>query len=207
MEHDHEHQIKHQIDHGADQQEIQRGLAVAHGAQNGRHGVIQKLKHHAHGVDGEVGHGLVKHHAGLYVHKPLKQRAGEQTAGNGEHQPDANEQNQRRGYRAAQLMLAPGAEKLGDHDAGAVAEADGKGQKNQRQRAGGAGGGQRVLRHEVADHDAVHGVVKLLQKVAGHDGKGKQQNVLPLRAGGHIVSANIGCQDDSLQTAIFILIQ
>jgi len=37
-----------------------------------------------------------------------------------------------------------------------------------------------------ADDDAVHRVVQLLQKLAGHDRQRKEQYLLPLRADGHI---------------------
>ena len=50
-----------------------------------------------------------------------------------------------------------------------------------------AHGGQRRLAHIVAHHDAVHRVVQLLEELPGHDGQGKEEQLPPGRAGGHII--------------------
>ena len=132
-----------------------------------------------------------------------EKRPGEHAAGHGKQRAQSHEKEQRRGHGAAQLVLPPRAVKLGDHDARAVAEADGKGEEHQRERAGRAGGGQRLLRHEVADDDAVDGVVKLLKQVAGHDGQRKQKDMLPFRPRGHIVFSDVSGQD-SFSRAVVI---
>ena len=130
---------------------------------------------------------MIEHLPGGHVHEAAQQPPGQQASEKGEKRAQARQQDQGGGYGGPQLVHPLRAEKLGDHDAGAVAEADGEGQEDERQRAGRAGGGQGVLGYEVAHHDAVHRVVELLQKVAGHDRQREQEDLFPLRSHRHIV--------------------
>ena len=189
---DDEPEVEHGVEHGADAEEVHARPAVAHRTEYARYGVVDVLEDEAHGVDGEVLDGVSP--AGLVrdTHEAHDQQLGAEAAEDGERGAQAGLGYEQRGGRPPELMFAPCAVELGDEHASAVGKAQGDGQKEEDERGAAAHGGEHGVRYLLrrpavaADDDAVHRVVQLLQKLAGHDRQRKEQYLLPLRADGHI---------------------
>ena len=179
--------VQHQIQHRGHAQEIQRRPGISHGPEDGGDAVVQKLEHQSQGIHREICDGQGDQFLPPDVHQTRHKPAGAGQTDEHGGQAHPAQEHQRGGHSTFQLVPASGAVKLGDHDAAAVAEAQGKGQKQECQRGAGAHGGQRRLAHIVAHHDAVHRVVQLLEELPGHDGQGKEEQLPPGRAGGHII--------------------
>lgn len=67
-ERQHEDEIENDVEHGGDDEEIERALGIAHGAQNARAHVVEHKANDAREVDGEVRRGL-RHDLGRGLHE------------------------------------------------------------------------------------------------------------------------------------------
>ena len=163
-EHAHQEQVEQDVDDHGHDQEVHRGVAVAHGAQHGGAEVIQHRRAHAHEHDVEVAEGLVED-LGRGVDQTQDVVGPE-----GAQQHDERRQPQAQPDELARAALhAHGvsrAEALGHGDGQTRAAADGKAQDHKVQRAGSAHRGESVHAEDAADQDAVGQTVKLLKQVA-----------------------------------------
>ena len=180
----HEQNIQHHVDDHRGDQEQQGGAAVAQGPQNTGAEIVQDGGPGAHEDDEDVGVSVVIDFGGG-VDQAENIVGGEkgqhrQAQGKNQAQPD------QLAGAAADGLLIPGAEALGDGDGKAGADAQGKAQHQEVQRPGGAHGGKGVDAQQPAHDDAVGQVIKLLEQVAHQQRRTEGEN--PRKGGpcGHV---------------------
>ena len=184
MEIDDEHQIQHDVEHGGQQQEIQRALAVAQRAHDGRSQIIQNHGGNAQQHGGKISVGFVDD-VGRRLHPDEnlpRQRDGNRR----------DDQSHRRGkpdtvgHIFAQILLVMRAEALCNRDGQSRAGTHAEAQNQELQRAHRAHCGQRVHPQILTDDDAIGHAVKLLEEVAENQRQRKSKNMLRRTAEGHI---------------------
>ena len=116
----------------------------------------------------------------------MEQRPDEH--GGQDHDDDRGNRRQRNAAAdgAGQLLPLLCPEILGDHDAGSHGDADKQDKQKVQNRSRAAHGGQGIIAHIAAHHNAVNGVIKLLGNVADEHGDGKGDNLFPGRSHRHI---------------------
>ena len=198
----HKGEVKHDVQNRGDEQEIERGLAVAQRAQQRGRDIIPELEHEARGVDAEI----QQRQRQQRLRRAERARKQESRAADAdERHQKPHRQHQHDGCRGIlpQLLLPRSAEILRDQHARADGKADGERGKQNRQRRAGAHGGQRLLAVEIADNDGVGGVIQLLQQIPRHDRQGKLHNELPGRSPGQVLGHDAffsGMINDTLNT-------
>ena len=185
-----EHQVQHDVGHGRPGQVDQGPAGVPGGVQNAGGHIVHDAEQHAAKIDADVGHSVVQHLSGG-VH-PDQQCPAAGHAADGQEQAHHHRDGQGGVHGFLGLFAVSGPQELGHDHTGthghALAEAD-------EQIDGGAAGTHRrqgVGAHEIANDDAVGGIVQLLQKIAEDERHRKQQNAFGDAALGH-AAAFWGC--------------
>ena len=184
MERGHEQQIQRNVQHRGDQQEVQRGRAVAHRPQYGREDVVAVLEYQPEGVDAEVLHREVEV-ALRHADQMGKRRPRHGKPQRREHHAQRHQEQYARRGVFTHLRHVPRAVVLGDDHAVAGGEAHGDGEEEEGEAARRADGRERRLPGEIADDDGVRGVVELLEQGTQQHGEREPDDVLPGRACRH----------------------
>ena len=177
-------EVQHDIGEGGDDQEVQRGLAVADGPQDGREVVVQELGRHADEHDAQVqdrlGQDLIRR-----AQQP-QQRRGDDDPGQAQHNGQPDNEQDARGHDLLEPFVIPGPVGLGNDDGHAGGEAEGHCKDQELHGHAAADGGQRVLALEVADDNRVDGGIQLLEHVPDQHRYSKREDDLHRLAGSKI---------------------
>ena len=172
---DDEQVIQPDVQHAGRQQEIERVLGVAHGAEHAGSVVVQHRGRDAQEDDPDVEHGV---RVQLFRRvDELKQRARHQGGEDGEHHAQHHAEQGTVEQVLPQAALILGTEGLGYRDAKAHAGTLHKAQDEEVERVGGAYRAQCVGAQAPAHNDGVRKAVQLLEQGAQHQRQRKPQNL------------------------------
>ena len=184
MEHQHEDQVQHDVDTGAEHQEVQGTAAVANGTEDTGAHIVQHQTGNTAEVDLQIGLGLHKH-----ILRSFHQGQHDGGQENAHHRADeADDQGKRNGgvHRLVDAFGVFGAKALGDDHTGTHRHTGEEAHQHIDDGGSGTHRRQRLFADELAHHDGVHGIIKLLEQIADHQRQGKSQQMLPDDTLGHV---------------------
>lgn len=181
----HEQDIKEDVDNHRRDQEVQRGAAVAQGAQNGGAEIVQHGRADAHEDDEDVAVCLFDD-LRRGVHQ-TEQIVRPEKADQPDHRCDAEAQPHQLRRAAADALHIARAEALGNRNCKAGAGAGGEAEDQEVERSRRTEGGEGVEPQDTADEDAVGQIVKLLKQVADQKRRAEAQDIFERRTRRHVM--------------------